>query len=124
MRKDITAAKTKKGNYLLVGELKNPTDYFFGNRCLENVYRVLGDDKYGYVYHFVNAEGKRQKTVNPLWHDSAKKPKKPKVYSAGERVKIRGSYGSGFIRYYDAYGFYRVRLDSGVESSHHVNSFC
>lgn len=123
MRRDITAFAYKKPKFLMIGELKEPTEYYFNGLCLENVYRVLGSDKHGYVYFFVNPQGKRQKTVNPMWDDSANKPKNPKTYSAGERVCVYASRDMGRVRGYDGNGWYRVKFDDGREISCNINSF-
>ena len=116
--------KPAKSQFLLVGELRNPSSYFFNGKELPNVFRVLGSERHGYVYQFVSADGKRKATVNPMWDDLHKVPEKKRKYAqVNDIVYVFKTMQKALVHKYLGFGFYLVEFADGTLMNCSVESF-
>ena len=124
MKKKLTDKKIKKRSIFLLGELREPTSFFFNGLELPNVFRVLGDDKHGYLYQFIDQNGNRKANANPMWDDRRNVPEsKRKSASIGQTVWVYKTYQKATVVKYVGSGFYSVRFENGDVANCNIESF-
>lgn len=108
--------------YRMAGELKKPIDLIVDGKVLRQVYRIFGNDEYGYVYSFIS-NGKRYRTSTPLWHKGHEQHKRNDMPKLNDIMQVRYIEGNVTIRQYEGAGYYKVTDEKGQSSSVHMLAF-
>ncbi len=108
--------------YRMAGELKKPIDIIVDGKLLRQVYRIFGNDEYGYVYSFTS-NGKRYRTSTPLWHKGHEQYKRNDMPKLNDIMQVRYIEGNVTIRQYEGAGYYKVTDEKGQSSSVHMLAF-
>jgi hypothetical protein len=122
MKKAKKSKGLDKQGFKLIGELKKPIDIQVEDRVIREVYRILGDKEWGFIYEFTK-DNKKFRTGEPLWPNELIKYKRNDMPKLGSQVRLRwNKQVAQIIELYKGHGYYQLRDSEGQRITAHFHA--